>query len=87
DKLSLGNFINTATVSNAETIIGGASTDLVTLGNGFTGTVDLGAGLDRLTINAEGATATLSNVETIVAGAGSDVLTLATALSGRSLDL
>ena len=55
DTLTLGDFVNTATISNVETILGGVSNDTVVLATVATGTViDLGGeavgGGDKLTL-------------------------------------
>ena len=46
DTLTFGNFVNTATLSNVETITGGTSNDTITLGTALTTSmqVDLGNG-------------------------------------------
>ena len=89
DKLTLGAFANTATVSNVETITGGSLADNVTLTTALTTaqSVDLGAGADKLTLANTANTATLANIETIVGGSGADNLTLSTALASGSIDL
>ena len=54
--LKLGNFSNTGTVNNVDTLIGGTGADVVTLGNAAspTASVDLGGGADKLTLAAAG---------------------------------
>ena len=52
DTISFGNFANTATVANTETITGGSGNDTVTLATALTAgmAVDLGAGANKLTL-------------------------------------
>ena len=51
NKLTLGNFANTGSVSNINTLIGGTGADTITLGTALaSGSVDLGAGSDKLTL-------------------------------------
>ncbi|MBP0651831.1 hypothetical protein J8J40_32700, partial [Mycobacterium tuberculosis] len=74
---------NTLTITNVETIVGNASTNVITLGSQVTGsTIDLGGGLDSLTLGAFNNTLTILNVETINAGVSSDVVTLGNAITG-----
>jgi Ca2+-binding RTX toxin-like protein len=89
DVLTLGNFANSATISNAETIIGGTGADTVTLGSPLTTamSVDLGGGANKLTLANGGSTGTASNVQTLIGGSGGDAITLGTALVNGSVDL
>ncbi|MBP0573870.1 hypothetical protein J8J27_24530, partial [Mycobacterium tuberculosis] len=88
DKLTLGNFLNTLTVSNAETVAGGSSTDLVTLGQAEAGGFyDLGAGTDRLVFNADGATVTVANIETITGSAAADKVTVSGTVTAAIINL
>ena len=68
------NFANTATVANVETLTGGSGADTITLSTGLTTAmaVDLGAGLDKLTLANTTNTGSLTNIETIVGGTGAD---------------
>ncbi len=67
DKLTLGNFTNTGSASNVETVIGGTGADTVTLGNAVTGaSIDGGAGNDTLTLASGTNTASMANVETVI---------------------
>ena len=58
DTLTLGNFANSATVSNVETLTGGTGADTVTLATALTTamSVDLGTGANKLTLAAAAAT-------------------------------
>ncbi len=64
DTLTFGNFTNSATVANTETITGGTGADTVTLGTALTTamSVDLGTGANKLTLANGGNTGTVSNV-------------------------
>ncbi|MGO4843165.1 hypothetical protein AB4144_63920, partial [Rhizobiaceae sp. 2RAB30] len=76
DRLILGNFANTGTVSNVETITGNAGTDLITLGTAISkGVIDLAGGADTLTLGSFANSATVSNVEAITGGTGADTIT------------
>jgi Ca2+-binding RTX toxin-like protein len=78
DRLTLGNFANTATIANVETIVGGSLADLVTLTSALTSacSINLGAGADTLRLANLTNTGTISNVETIAGGSGSDTIVL-----------
>ena len=77
DTLILGDFANTLTVDNVETMTGNGSADTVTLGTAVTGSVDLGAGSDTLRMSDAGNTLTVSNVESVRAQAKITARTLA----------
>jgi Ca2+-binding RTX toxin-like protein len=68
---------------------GTAGDDTVTLSAPSSGTVvDLGAGLDKLTLSSMGPnTLTVSNTETIVGGTKADQVTLGTVADGAVVDL
>jgi tripartite-type tricarboxylate transporter receptor subunit TctC len=71
----LGNFANTVTVGNVENLVGGTAADTVTVSTAIAGgTVDLGAGNDRLVLSAGGNSVTVANVETLVGGSGADTI-------------
>jgi Ca2+-binding RTX toxin-like protein len=79
DSLTLGDFTNTLTASNTETITGGSGDDTITLGTTqSSGVIDLMGGTDTLNLAAGSNTLTVSNTETINATAlnAGHVLTL-----------
>jgi hypothetical protein len=66
DILIFANGTNSATVANAETIIGGTGNDTITLATAAANaSVDLGAGSDKLTLANATNSATVANAETI----------------------
>ncbi len=68
---------NTLTVSNLESISGGTGNDTITLGAAQTsGSINLGAGTDSLTLANGTNILTVSNTETITGGTGADTITL-----------
>jgi|GEM_PF-1360396 len=90
DKLTLfSRAANQVTVSNVETVIGGDSADVVTLGAPVgSGVIDLGGGADKLILAATGVNRlTVSGVETLIGGAGEDIITLGRAVNGAVVDL
>jgi Ca2+-binding RTX toxin-like protein len=89
DSLSLANSINTATVFNTETIIGGTKADNVTLGTAqSSGAIDLGGGNDTLMLASDGNNVlTVSRTETIVGGSKDDTITLGVAQTTGTIDL
>jgi len=80
--------VQTFALAISNDITGTAGADTITLGTALaSGTVDLGAGTDSLTL-ADGAnTLTVSNTETITGGTGADAITLGTALASGTIDL
>ena len=83
--VTLGNSINIITLAGFTTLTGGTLDDTVTVTGRISGsTVDLGAGVDRLTLSNGGYTLTVSNTETITGGTGADDITLAAAQSGAT---
>ncbi len=70
DKIVLGNFDNTVTISNVESIVGGGKNDTVTLAAELTGSssIDLGVGKDSLTLGNFDNAGSVSNVETLTGG-------------------
>ena len=91
DTLTLGNFANSATVANVETITGGTGADSITLGTALTTAmaVDLGAGADKLTLANLANTGTVRDVETLMGGTGADAITsiMSSAQAVGSVDL
>ena len=81
--------VNSATVSGAETLIGGSLADTITLGTALSGTnsIDLGQGDDTLTLADIANTGSVSNVETLYGGLDSDTITFATVVSNGLIDL
>ncbi len=80
---------NTVTVSNTETIIGGAGNDRVTLsGTTPTGaTIDLGGGNDTITLSSGTNVLNVStSVESIEGGSGTDTITLFGTMGKHVLD-
>ncbi len=84
----LGAFLNTVTVTNVETLTGGATNDVVTLGAQIQGGVyDLGAGLDKLILEgSSNNTLTVANAETILGGSSADIITISGGMTG-TIDL
>ncbi len=77
DKLTLGDFGNTGSIANVETLIGGSDADIITfLSQISKGSVDLGDGSDTLTLSSAANNATISNVETLIGGNNADTITL-----------
>ncbi len=76
-------------MANTETVTGGTGADTITLGTGFTTAmqIDLGTGVNKLTLAAGGNTGSVSNVNTLIGGSGADTVTYNTALIGGSVDL
>ena len=88
NKLTLAAGGNTGTVSNVETLIGGAGADVITLATAIAnGSIDLAAGSDTLTLGDFANTATVANIETITGGTGDDTITLGAAAANASIDL
>lgn len=89
DSLTFGNFTNSATVANTETIAGGTGNDTITLGSPLTDAmaVDLGAGANKLALANASNTGTVGNINTLIGSAGSDSITLGTAVANGSIDL
>jgi hypothetical protein len=87
NSLILAIVANTGSVSNAETITGGAAADIITLATQVTaGAINLGLGADSLTLGNFANSVTLSNVETITGNADDDAVTLATAITAGTID-
>ena len=91
NKLTLGNFTNSATVANVQTVTGGTGADSITLGSALTAAmaVDLGtgAGVNKLTLGNFANTGSVSNVSTLIGNSGADTVTYDTALVNGSVDL
>jgi Ca2+-binding RTX toxin-like protein len=89
DKLTFGNFANTATVSSTESIVGGSGNDNVTLGTALTVamSVDLGGGSNSLTLKNAANNGTVQNVTTLTGGTANDTITLGAAVTNVSIDL
>ena len=85
DTLTFGNFTNSATVSNVETITGGAGADTITLAAAISGRHHRPRRRHRRADPAATSPTplTVSNIETITGGTGADTVTLATALAGH----
>src|SRR5690606_22568261 len=73
DKLTLGNFTNTVTVANVESLLGGTDADVITLAAALeaTNNLDLGAGLDTLNLGDFANSGSISGVETLIGGSSS----------------
>ena len=83
-KLTLGDFTNTGTVNNIDTLIGGTGADTITLNTALVnGSVNLGTGADTLTLANATNSATIANVKTVIGGTGSDTISLGAAASQR----
>ncbi len=81
DTLTLGDFTNTGSVTNVETLVGGASNDTVTVTTLLSkGSINLGDGTDKVTLSSAANVVTISNVESIVGGSGNDTVTLGSEL-------
>ena len=83
--VTLGNAGNTITLSQINTLTGGAGTDAVTLGSvgntmlvGGVETLIGGIGTDIVTLSSLGNTIQVDGVETLTGGIGTDVVTLST---------
>jgi len=89
DTLTFGNFSNSATVANTQTITGGTGNETITLATALTTamSVDLGGGANKLTLADGGNTGSVSNVNTLIGGSGDDAITFRTAVAGGSVDL
>ena len=75
--LTFGNFANSATVANTETVTGGSGADTVTLGTALVnGSVDLGAGNDTLQLSNFTNRVSVANTETVLGGTGNDTVVL-----------
>ncbi len=73
----------TATLTNVETIEGGASIEVITLGSLLTGQiVDLKGGNDMLTLANANNSLTVTHVETVVGVAGDDYVVVDGAADG-----
>ncbi|MDN3564759.1 M10 family metallopeptidase C-terminal domain-containing protein, partial [Paeniroseomonas aquatica] len=82
--LVLANGANTLTVSGAETITGGTGADIITLGAVLSGgTINLGAGTDRLILANGANTIAVSNIEVVTGGTGADAITASGSTSTR----
>ena len=80
--LTLDSGANTGTVKNIDTLIGGAGTDTITIGNAANNaSISLGAGSDTLTFGIYANSATVANVATILGTGGTDTITLASNLT------
>ncbi len=73
-------------LTNVDVIVGGASTQVITLGGSIDGSIDLAGGKDSLTLAAGGNTLTASNIETINGGSGADLIKIVTALTSGAID-
>ncbi len=89
DKVMLADVANTGSLSNVETVVGGAETryDHPGHGSASNGSVNLGAGFDTLTLGNFANTATVGNVESLTGGAGADTITLSAAASDAAINL
>ncbi len=77
DAITFANAVNSATVSNVETITGNADADTITIGAALTSaTINLAGATDSLTLGNFANTATISNTETLLGGTGADTITL-----------
>ncbi len=87
DTLTLGDFTNTGSMTNVETLIGGAGNDTITYTTLVSkGSINLGDGTDTLTFGDFANTATVSDVESITGGSGADTITLGT-VATATIDL
>ena len=78
--------MNSLTVANTETIIGGTGDDTIILSTPPSAPASiLRAGNDKLTFGNFANTATVANVETIIGGTANDTITLASALTTAML--
>jgi Ca2+-binding RTX toxin-like protein len=88
DSLTLGNFTNTGTLSNVESVLGNGGSDTITLSTqAVNATIDLAGGSDTLKFGNHVNTAFVSNVESITGGTGVDTITLQTQIVNGSIDL
>ena len=70
-----------------ETLVGGDFDDTITFGAAVTGSVDLGAGSDSLTLFNGTNSVTVTNVEAIAGGTGNDTVTLGNAWTAGAINL
>ena len=88
DKLTLSSTgSNTLTMTAVETLVGGDFDDTITFGAAVTGSVDLGAGSDSLTLFNGTNSVTITNVEAIAGGTGNDTVTLGNVWTTGAIDL
>ncbi|MCR3981975.1 hypothetical protein, partial [Aeromonas veronii] len=86
DTLTLGDFVNVASIANVETLVGGSLADTITLTAALTSSssIDLGAGKDILNLGKFANTGSVSNVETLIGSTIDDTITYATQVSNGS---
>jgi Ca2+-binding RTX toxin-like protein len=88
DTLNLGNFTNSGSISNVESLLGNSGDDTITYATQATNvTIDLAGGSDTIKLGNFVNTASISNVETILGGSGVDTITVQTQLVNGSIDL
>jgi hypothetical protein len=88
DRLTLGNFANTLTISNVETITGGISADHCDAGDSVQR--DGGSGLvraTRLTLGDFANTVTVLNIQTVTGGTSDDVIVVGGTSAAVVVDL
>lgn len=85
DRLVMGDFTNSLTVANLETLVGGTDVDIVVLSSAATAgmTINLGGGNDSLTLDGSGGTVSLTGVGTVTGGAAADRVVYVGAASGE----